>query len=114
MKDNSVITRTIFAKNLKLFRNDLKISQLELSGITGLSHNYINDLEHEKKSPSFGTIVKLATALKIEPYQLLMQEKKLSINGTEFFIEELSDSIAFLVKEKCIRFIVDYEPKEKN
>lgn len=114
MKDNNIITRSLFAKNLKQFRNDLNISQMDLADITELSHNYINDLEHEKKWPSFKTIVNLAEALKIEPYQLLMPESKLKINDAEFLIEELTYAIAFMVKEKCDRYIISSNKNESE
>jgi len=60
MKDGRKISiRNLFSKNLKRLRNGANLSQLDLAAITGLSHNYINDLEHEKKWPSDKTISKL-------------------------------------------------------
>ena len=107
MKKNDINIRKIVARNLKQFRSDLNMSQLDLSNVTGLSHNFINNIEHEKKWPSDETITKLAKALKKESYQFFMPETKLYINRTEVLIEELSDSIAFLVREKCENFIID-------
>jgi len=97
--------RNLFAMNLKRFRNDLKMSQLELAAVTGISHNFINNIENERKWPSVKTIAKLVRALNVEPYHFFMPEAKWNIDGADFFKKELSDSIALVVKEQCDRYI---------
>ena len=108
MTDNNKFSiRYFLARSLKQFRKDLNLSQLELANIAGLTHNYINDIEHEKKWPSAETISKLAEALQKEPYQLFMPERKWYLSEADFFREELSESITVMVKEKCDRYIMD-------
>jgi len=107
MKDSNIEIniRNIFAMNLKRFRNDLKLSQLELAAITGISHNFINNIENERKWPSVKTIAKLVKAFSVEPYHFFLPETKWKINGAELFKRELSDSISLAVKEQCDRYI---------
>ncbi|MDR2746940.1 MAG: helix-turn-helix domain-containing protein, partial [Treponema sp.] len=50
------------------------ISQLELSNITGLTHNFINDIENCKKWISPETLAKFAGALRVQPFQLFLSE----------------------------------------
>lgn len=52
---------------IKEVREELGITQKELSKRTGISRNYIAELENSKKvNPSFETIFKIAQALEVE------------------------------------------------
>jgi len=64
--------RTILAANVQRLRKASDLSQLDLSKLTKLTHNFINDIENEKKGISLETIGKLSKALKVEPYQLFL------------------------------------------
>jgi transcriptional regulator with XRE-family HTH domain len=66
--------RRLFAKNLKRLRDVRNISQLELSSMTGLTHNFINDIEHCKKWISADTLAKFAAALRAQPFQFFLTE----------------------------------------
>jgi transcriptional regulator with XRE-family HTH domain len=66
--------RRVLARNLKRLRELQNISQLELSGMTGLTHNFINDIENCKKWVSPETLAKFALALRIQPFQLFLSE----------------------------------------
>jgi len=96
--------RTLFAKNLKRFRKMVKISQLELAALTGLAHNFINDIENEKKFVSDDTIAKLANALKVEPYRFLLPEMMWSKQPEEISMDDFSDSLGIIVKEHCSNY----------
>ena len=61
----------IFSTNITKRRSDLHWSQVQLAKKTGVSVNFINDLESGKKWASPATMIKLANALKIETYELL-------------------------------------------
>ena len=63
--------RKIFSANIKKQRSSLNISQTKLAKKTGVSVNFIHDLEAGKKWASPVTMVKLAKAFKIEVYELL-------------------------------------------
>jgi transcriptional regulator with XRE-family HTH domain len=66
--------RRIFARNLKRLREVQNISQLQLSVMTGLTHNFINDLEHGKKWVSPESLAKFAGALRVQPFQFFLSE----------------------------------------
>jgi transcriptional regulator with XRE-family HTH domain len=66
--------RLIFARNLRRLRERQNISQLELSSLTGLTHNFINDIENCKKWISPETLAKFATALQVQPFQFFLSE----------------------------------------
>jgi transcriptional regulator with XRE-family HTH domain len=99
--------RNLFAKNLKRYRELSKISQMDLAVASGLAHNFINDIENEKKFVSDETIAKLAKALDVEPYKLFLPVSKLNANGEEIIAEDFSESIGVLVKKYCSSYFKD-------
>jgi len=108
--------RHLFAKNIKRYRELAKISQMDLAVASGLAHNFINDIENEKKFVSDETIAKLAKALGVEPYKFFLPLAKLSAHGDEIIAEDFSESIGVIVKEYCSNYFKDnmkYEP-DKN
>lgn len=62
----------IYIKNLKNYRNEKNISQEKLSELAQISPSFLSDIENGKKWGSFETLVSLANALEIEPYELLL------------------------------------------
>ena len=62
--------RKRFSENLKHLRSRSGLSQLDLAGKAGLTHNFINDLENGKKWFSPETMAKLSNALGVDPSQL--------------------------------------------
>jgi len=68
--------RAILAANVQRLRKASDLSQLDLSKLTKLTHNFINDIENENKGISLETIGKLSKALKVEPYQLFLTPKQ--------------------------------------
>jgi len=64
--------REIVASNVIRLRKLAAESQLGLAKRTGLTHNFINDIENRKKGISLETIGKLSKALGVEPYQLFL------------------------------------------
>jgi transcriptional regulator with XRE-family HTH domain len=64
--------RRLFGKNLSRIRAELDLSQLQLSIKTGLTHNFINDIENGKKWLSDKSLRKFAKALKVMPYAFFM------------------------------------------
>jgi transcriptional regulator with XRE-family HTH domain len=61
----------IFSANIKRHRIYGNWSQVELAKKTGLSVNFINDLESGKKWGSMATMLKIAHVFNIEVYELL-------------------------------------------
>ena len=65
-------TIEIFRHNLKFYRAKQGLTQEKLSEITGISTDYLSEIERGKKTPSFKRIELIAKALNIEVYQLFM------------------------------------------
>jgi len=63
-----------FIKNLKEFRKNKGLSQMQLAEYCGISNGYIAEIEIGKKFPSIGIIEKIAVILKIEPYLLFKSQ----------------------------------------
>lgn len=68
--------RRILARNLRRLRVERNLSQEDLSGISSVHRTYISALENEKYSASLDKIEALATALEIEPLELLTLKKR--------------------------------------
>jgi transcriptional regulator with XRE-family HTH domain len=83
--------KAILGKNIKRFRAKRKLSQLQLAVKTGLTHNFINDLENGKKWLSPKTLSKLSKVLVTEPYQFFVPETALPAQMTAALIERMDD-----------------------
>lgn len=68
--------RSIFAANVKRLRKELHLTQANLAELADISEPYMNDLELCKSWISDRTLVKIARALKKEPYELLKPQKE--------------------------------------
>ncbi len=66
----NVDLRQIFIRNLKYYRNEKKLRQLDLAIEIGKSSNYINSIENGKYFPSPETIAQIADYLEIDPMKL--------------------------------------------
>ena len=67
----------IFGKILQEERKAKKISQEKLAKLTGLDRTFISLIENGKRSPTFSTILKICSALEIDPSDLFsIYEKK--------------------------------------
>lgn len=64
--------RGVLAYNIKLFRFEKKISQEELAFLCELDRTYISAVERCIWNVSLGNIEKIAEALKVEPWRLLV------------------------------------------
>lgn len=59
------------AENLKRYRNRAKLSQKQLAELIGISCPRISEIESGIGNPTVKTLEKIATALQIEPVDLL-------------------------------------------
>ncbi len=66
-------TKDIFRNNLKYYRNLKGYTQEKLSEISGISSDYLSEIERGKRTPSFKRIELIANALEIEAYKLFKQ-----------------------------------------
>ena len=62
-----------FGLNLKRYRSEKGLSQERLAELSGLHRTYISDIEGFRRNASLKTVQRLADALGIEPYVLLME-----------------------------------------
>jgi transcriptional regulator with XRE-family HTH domain len=62
--------RTILAKNMKAYRNEMGVSQLKLADLVDTAPNYIAMIEAEKRFPTDRMLEKIASALQKEPFEL--------------------------------------------
>jgi transcriptional regulator with XRE-family HTH domain len=102
--------RVLLGKNLRRIRTLQNMSQLNLSGRTGLAHNFINDIENGKKWASPKTLAKLTAALKVETYQFFLPEYKSDEPADNFFtvyLDDFSDSLQKMVGELRNRYLQD-------
>lgn len=73
----------LFSSNLKKARNRANLSQLKLAEKANLSLGYICDLEGGRRWGTPETFSKLASALQINPYELLLPASEKNENLSE-------------------------------
>jgi transcriptional regulator with XRE-family HTH domain len=76
MKENSEPIRRILAGNIKKYRKNFGYSQEKLAEKSHLSAQTLNDIEGCRRWVSAATLTKLAKALHVAEYQLLMPENE--------------------------------------
>jgi transcriptional regulator with XRE-family HTH domain len=89
--------RKALSANIKHFRAKLGFSQERLAEVIGLSDQTINDIEGCRTWVSDKTIVKIARALNVEVYQLLLPqteaEKLFPVKVPADILQDLKDTI---------------------
>lgn len=70
-------TNTIFMIVLKIkeWRLKRKLTQEELSKLSGISASYIGDLERGEKEPTISVLCRIAEALKVDIKDLFIYKK---------------------------------------
>ena len=86
MKEENIDLRKILSMNIKKNRDIIGLSQEKLADKTGISVNMIKDIEGCRTWVSDKTLIKIAIALKIDVYRLLI--------SPEIYEEEIYKSIA--------------------
>lgn len=66
----------VFGTNLKKFRTAMGISQESFADKCGMHRTYISAIECYRRSISLENIQRIADALEIEAYQLLIENKE--------------------------------------
>ncbi|MDR1073182.1 MAG: helix-turn-helix domain-containing protein [Treponema sp.] len=97
--------RRLFGKNLKRIRLQQGLSQFQLSIETGLTHNFINDIEKGDKWLSSESFGKLISALNVAPHCFFLSEggANLSANADPYLID-FSDSLQKMAHELQQRY----------
>ena len=66
----------VFGSNVKAYRQRIGLSQEAFAEKCGMHRTYINAIECFRRSISLENIQKIADALEIEPYQLLLENRE--------------------------------------
>jgi len=101
----------LISSNIKRLRSLQNISQLSLALSTGLTHNFINDIENCKKGVSARTLAKLSIALNVEPYQFFLPEN-MSNNEMMIYVKDFNDSFQKVVADLTQKYF-SVEKKEE-
>lgn len=80
---------------IKSARESKKLTQEELAELTGLTNNYISNIERTRSKPSIETLIKICNALEVTPDYLLLD----SVYASK---EYIMDEIAVKLK-KCTK-----------
>jgi transcriptional regulator with XRE-family HTH domain len=101
--------KKVFTSNLRKYRNLNHMTQTELSIAADISVGFLCDLESGKKWGTLETMAKLAKALHIKPYQLLMpeDEKDQTVNIHED-LSELSQNLKHSIDSQIEALIKQY------
>ena len=103
-KINEQYIYRLISSNIKRLRSLQNISQLSLALSTGLTHNFINDIENCKKGISAKTLAKLSVALNAEPYQFFLPEA-LTNNDMMIYVKDFNDSFQKMVADLTSQYL---------
>ena len=65
-------TIKIICKNIKKYRLEKELTQEKLSELSGISSDYLSEIERGKRTPSFKRMDLIAKALNVEVYKLFL------------------------------------------
>lgn len=99
--------RIILSNNIRMFRQNLHLTQELLAENADISLSYLADIEHCKTWISDKTLIKLAKSLHKQPYELLMESNNVESSKTD--IQAVSEIISDEKKEiiKAVSLICD-------
>ena len=102
--------KEIYGRNIKRFREGQKITQSQLAEKIGIAEKYLSTLETCDKWGSFDTLLALANALDVEPYELLLPQNqavsydsrrtKQLMSRFRTSLNELVDTVEAFLEEK--------------
>lgn len=90
----------IYADNIRRERNNKKVTQSVMAEKIGITEKYWSDIETGRKPCSLDTLVAIANALEIEPYELLLPENKAityDTRRTKIVMKQLKDNFSEMV-----------------
>ncbi|MDR1210692.1 MAG: helix-turn-helix domain-containing protein [Spirochaetaceae bacterium] len=98
----------LFIANLKDYRKQRKISQLQLASLCDSSQTYIAEIEVGKKFPSLDMIEKIAAALNIESYHLFQNIASAADTGERVLTPVQKQEIAEKVRAAVMKIVAKY------
>ena len=90
----------IYAANIKRIRAIKKVTQATIADEIGITEKYWSDIETGRKPCSLDTLVSIANALEVEPYELLLPENKVvnyDSRRTKIVLQQLKDNFSEMV-----------------
>ena len=96
----------IFSNNIKELRNRFHWSQVTLAQKTGVSVNFINDIEAKKKWASPATMVKIANVFNVQVYELLRPSGQFPDNLNSI-IRKYTDDVHKAIENTQVAFMQD-------
>ena len=91
-------------------RTGAGLSQITLANELDLAPNFISDIECGKKWVSPETLVKLSSALHVEPYQLFLQQQDVLPDDRAVFLA-YTDDLSHLIISSIEKVKERYFPK---
>ncbi len=97
------------AKNIKLLRKNLKLSQIALAELANVHEKTVIRAESGKKELTLDAIEKIAYALGVEPYTLFVPINSENKNAQSSLVSHITNKLQLLDKDKliCIDEIVN-------
>jgi len=92
--------RRNLARSMKRRRAALAISQAQLAERAGLSTGYVGELEMGSKDPSMETLSRIASALEIQPYRLMMSDEDVADAAGQDALYQAVDLIRLRLDEQ--------------
>ena len=71
---NSIELGNLYGDNIRRIRQSKNMSQDVLSEKAEISPGFLSEIENHKKTGTFDTLAKIAEALEVEPYELLLPQ----------------------------------------
>ena len=71
--------RKLFGNRIRSLRTQLNLTQDQLAERMEMSAQYLSNIERGRENPTFETLVKLAKALEIEPWEMFVFDPHLPI-----------------------------------
>ena len=102
--------RSILSDNIKIRRKQLNISQSKLAEMIDMSANYITDIGNQRTWVSDTTLIKIASVLGVEVYELL----KPHTNNTIANDSQVKENAGLILREKReeLKKMLDYKIDE--
>jgi transcriptional regulator with XRE-family HTH domain len=90
--------RDILSVNIKRYRAYRKWSQEQLAEKIDISVPFLSDIENGRKWVSPATLVKFASALTIQPFELFMPEGTFPVNTAALLAKYTDEAIATITR----------------
>jgi len=96
----------IFITNLRKYRKQQGISQMNLSNMCDTSTNYIGQIEMGRRIPSFEKIEQFAAALKISPSMLFIEPDNREIKDKKVDTKDYLQNMPVSVKKELLTRLI--------